>query len=318
MSAHAEAAVPPQPAAIPTGRARPPLHWRAAARAFVLPTLALLTVAGVIASIRYGPVPLSLSDVARALSGGGTDTASTIVWELRVPRVLIALLVGLNLSVAGVLMQALSRNPLADPRLTGVTAGAALAATIVLVGGILPAWGLPFAAFTGALVTAIVVQSLAWQPGAGISPLRMILAGVAVASMLDALTTLLMIHFNDRVQPVLLWLSGNLIGVGWKHLPLILPYSILGLVGAGLITRQLDILQLGDDSAANLGVRVGRLRLYALALSAPCGGIRGLRRGYDRLRRPDRPAYRPDDRRARARPALAGGSTRWSRAVDLG
>ncbi len=227
-----------------------------------------LVLVGLAVSIAIGAVSLSPTQVFTGLFDTSDRVSHQIVWNLRVPRVLVAGLVGMNLAVSGVLLQGVMRNPLAAPTIVGVTAGAGLAATAVMVlfSG-MPTF-LPLAAFGGAMGASVFVYLLSWQPGLGTSPVRMILAGVAITSMIGAFTTSLMVIFSDRVQPVILWLAGNLVGRSWNHLDLIWPYSVVGLVIALLLVRQLNVLQLGDQTAQGLGVRIERTRFLAMALAA--------------------------------------------------
>ena len=189
-----------------------------------------LALAGLVTSVAIGAVSLSPAQVVTGLFDTSDRVPHQIVWNLRVPRVLVAGLVGMNLALSGVLLQGVMRNPLAAPTIVGVTAGAGLAATAVMVlfSG-LPTF-LPLAAFGGAMGASVLVYLLSWQPGLGTSPVRMVLAGVAVTSMIGAFTTSLMVVFSDRVQPVILWLAGNLVGRSWDHLELVWPYSVGGLV----------------------------------------------------------------------------------------
>lgn len=225
-------------------------------------------VAGVLVAVALGPAPLAPHEVLAALTGKTNGASSRIVWELRLPRALVATLVGANLAAAGALLQGVMRNPLAAPDLIGVTAGAGLAATICML--LLPSLVgyVPWAAFGGAMAAALLVHALSWQPGLGASPLRMILAGVAVASTLGACTAFLMISFSDRLQSVVLWTAGSLNARGWRHAALLWPYSLAGLAGALCLARPLDLLQLGDDAARGLGVRIHAARLAAVAAAA--------------------------------------------------
>lgn len=223
-------------------------------------------------SLVIGSVALSWQEVWTSLTARSEDIASSIVWTLRLPRMFLAALVGAGLAVSGVLLQGVMRNPLAAPEIIGVTAGAALAATIVLLttNG-LPAY-LPLAAFTGALAAASIVMLIAWRRGEGTSPLRMVLAGVAVGLMLGAITNFLMVAFSDRVQSVILWLTGSLQDGSWNKLNLILPYIVGGILISVILVRQLDALQLGDETAASLGVNVGRCQLIAAATASVLAG----------------------------------------------
>ena len=227
-----------------------------------------ILIIGLVTSIATGAVFISPSDILSAIGGDADRVPRQIIWNLRVPRAIVGGLVGMNLAVAGVLLQGIMRNPLAAPTIVGVTAGAGLAATAVMVlMPDLPTF-IPLVAFCGAMAASVFVYLLSWQPGLGTSPIRMVLAGVAVTSMLGAFTTGLMTVFSDRVQPVILWMAGNLVGRSWNHLELVWLYSTVGLIGALLLVRQLNVMQLGDDAARGLGVRVERMRLIAIALAS--------------------------------------------------
>ena len=249
-------------------------------QAVVLTAALALAALGLLSSVALGAVSLGPGQVLAALFDRSAPIPRQIIWNLRVPRTLVGALVGMNLAVSGVLLQGIMRNPLASPTIIGVTAGAGLAATVVMlmVSG-LPTF-LPLAAFVGAMGAAVLVYLLSWQPGVGTSPVRMVLAGVAITSMLTAFTTFLMVTFSDRVQPVVLWMAGNLIGRSWDHLRMIWPYSVGGLAVAFLLVRQLNVLQLGDETAQGLGVRIELARLLAMAaasfLAASAVSVAGL------------------------------------------
>jgi len=239
---------------------------------FGVALVALSIVGGLVASLALGAVDISVAEVLAVLAGEGAETTRRIVLDARLPRALCAVLAGCNLAVSGVLLQSVTRNPLADPGLIGITAGAGMAATIVLA--VLPgaATLLPIAAFGGAMLSAVFVYAVSWQPGGGASPVRMILAGVAVNAILGALIGLLITAFADRIPAVMFWMTGSFNGRGWSHFTLILPYSIVGVTTALFQRRQLRVLQLGDDSAATMGVRVDRTRLIAFAAASLLAG----------------------------------------------
>ncbi len=232
----------------------------------------VIIVAGLLVSLASGAVPISIPEVSDILFGEGTHTGRQIVLQSRLPRAIAAVLVGCNLAVAGTLLQAVTRNPLADPGLIGVTAGAALAATIVLA--VLPGTAplLPAIAFIGALLAAIVVYIVSWRPGFGSSPMRMILAGVAVNAVLGAVIGLLMTAFADRIPSVMFWTSGSFNGRGWSHVQLIWPYTLAGLTLAFWLRPRLSVMELGDDAATTLGVPVERTRIVAFAAAALLAG----------------------------------------------
>jgi iron complex transport system permease protein len=235
--------------------------------------LVAILLAGLAASLAFGAVRIPLSEVLAALFGTATEqTSSRIVVDLRLPRAICALLAGANLAIAGALLQSVTRNPLADPGLVGVTAGASLAATIILAAIPSAALILPLVAFLGALGAAVLVYTVSWQPGSGASPIRMILAGVAINAILGAVIAFLITAFADRIPAVMFWTAGSFNGRSWSHLWLILPYSTLGLILAALLRPSLRVLELGDDAARGLGVRVERARLLAFSAAALLAG----------------------------------------------
>lgn len=234
--------------------------------------VAVSIAVGLLASLVLGAVDISLREVLAVISGDAAETTSRIVLDARLPRALCAVLAGCNLAVAGVLLQSVTRNPLADPGLIGITAGAGMAATIVLA--VLPgvAAMLPVAAFAGAMLSAIFVYGVSWRPGGGASPVRMILAGVAVNAILGAVIGLLITAFADRIPAVMFWTTGSFNGRGWSHLWLMLPYSVVGMAMAVMLHRSMRVLELGDDAAATMGVRVERTRLIAFAAASLLAG----------------------------------------------
>lgn len=232
---------------------------------------ALLLVLGVLLDTRIGIVDLSLAEVWRALTESELTQTRAIVWELRLPRALVAAMVGLNLAVAGAVMQALTRNPLASPSLTGVSAGAGLAVVASLV--FVPARPLeltPFIAFAGGLAGGAVVFSLATR--SVVTPIRLALAGIATASFLLAMTTGLLLLNGDTVGTVYFWLAGGVAGRGWQHVSIVLPWVLVGLTAAMLMTRQLNILLLGEDVAKSLGIATGRTRAVLMLVSIMLAG----------------------------------------------
>jgi iron complex transport system permease protein len=201
---------------------------------------------------------------------GGTSPLSAqeaaIIWQLRVPRVVLAGLVGAALAVAGAAFQGVFRNPLADPYLLGAAAGAGMAATVVVVAA--PAstgWvvdPLPLAAFAGALGGVGLSWLLGRSAGGGTAVL--LLAGIAVAAFLTAVQTFAQQLNTDTIQQVYTWMLGGLTTAGWHDVLLTLPYIGPAAVVLCLAARLLDVLAVGDDEAASLGVRPGRVRLVVL------------------------------------------------------
>jgi iron complex transport system permease protein len=190
---------------------------------------------------------------------------------LRLPRVLIAILVGACLATSGALLQGVTRNPLADPHILGLTAGGGLAAVFALrIWPDIPQHLVAPIAFGGAMTGAAMVYGMSWR--GGVSPLRLALAGVAVASFLTAGTTMVLVTSNLRTQAALSWLAGGLFGRGWNDLEVLLPYALVGLVGAVLLSGRMNILSLGDDAAQSLGLALERSRLAVIAVAALLAG----------------------------------------------
>ena len=232
----------------------------------------ILILIGLFISFAFGAVEISLSQIFDALTSTSEDVQKTIILDSRLPRALVAILVGCNLALSGVLLQTVTRNALADPGIIGVTAGAALAATIVLV--IIPKISiyLPIAAFVGALISAFFVYTVSWRPGVGSSPIRMILAGVAVNSILGAFIGLLMVAFSDRIPAMMFWTTGTFNGRGWDHFNMILPYTMIGLLLSIYLKPSLSVMELGDDVAVSMGVSVEKTRLMAFVAASLLAG----------------------------------------------
>jgi len=234
-------------------------------QATVLLVSAAALVAAAAASLTLGAVHVPLSDVIAALTGrADPGPLKEIVLQLRLPRTVSALVVGAALGVAGALLQGALANPLASPDVIGVTGGAAFGAILILLvfpGSIalLPVGALVFGTAAAALVFAI-------GGTAGIG--RLILAGIAIASMFGAATTSLMVAFADRVQSAVFWLAGGLTAQGWSDMEVTWPYFAVGFLLAAGLARPLDRLALGDDVAASLGARPRAIRLAAGAAAA--------------------------------------------------
>ncbi|MCM3714043.1 iron ABC transporter permease [Alkalihalobacillus oceani] len=236
-------------------------------------TLVIVTALCVIAvlySLMTGSVTIRVSEVWTALFSPADSLQRQIVWDLRLPRIVTGLLVGACLAIAGALLQGVMRNPLADPGIIGVSAGAGLMAVTMML--VLPHYLslLPFGAFLGALAATFLIYFIAWENG--VSPLRMILAGVAINSLLGALMSAVMILYSDNVQAVLPWLVGGLSGRGWSHVAIILPYALIGMALSIFAVKHANLLLLGDEVAKLLGSQVERSRLFLILLATFLAG----------------------------------------------
>ncbi|MCW5716085.1 MAG: iron ABC transporter permease [Bauldia sp.] len=234
---------------------------------------AALAIAGVLlvlaigTATAFGAVTLRPAQVLNGLFDGGDLFARQVVRDLRLPRVLVAALVGAGLAIAGAILQAVTRNPLGDPHIFGFSAGAGVAAIALLlfVPGY-PTGLVPLAAFVGSLAAAAIVFALAWR--GGISPVRFALAGVAVAALFTAISTTLIASSDLFTQAVLAFLAGGLYLVNWNDLWTVLPYTIVAGAIAIALADWLNILALGDDVARSVGLRVDRARLVLVGLAA--------------------------------------------------
>jgi len=211
---------------------------------------------------------------AAGLGSSSLDAArETILWSARLPRVLLAALVGGGLAVVGAVLQAVFRNPMADSGLLGVGSGAALGAVAAVNFG----WGgtflaLPLAAFAGALASVLLLYALAHAWG---RPSRhgLLLTGLAVSAMAGAATSVLLVATEEfRVRTVLFWLAGGLEGRGWVHAALGAAFILSGSAALLLLARPLDVLSLGSEEAAALGLPVHLTRLLAMTLAALVAG----------------------------------------------
>jgi iron complex transport system permease protein len=204
-----------------------------------------------------------------SIHSGLTDTDWSIVWQIRAPRVVLAALVGSTLSIAGASYQGVFRNPLVDPYLLGVAAGAGLGATIVITvnrSGTSTWWidPLPLAAFIGGLI-AVIATYLVGTTGKGErSSTSLVLSGVAVTSLATAAQTFLLQRNSDVVRQVYSWILGRLSSATWSDVRLVIPYVVLSTIALLLHRRLLDVLRVGDDEASALGVNVSRVRLVVV------------------------------------------------------
>ena len=197
-------------------------------------------------------------------------STSVILFELRIPRVLLGMLVGSALAAAGALFQALFRNPMADPAIIGVSSGAALGSIVaILLGGgvLLGGMAVPVAGFAGALAVAVVVYRLG-RIGSAVQVGTLLLAGIAVAAVLSAVISLIMSFSGEQVRSIYFWLLGGLAGRGWDALIAAGPLVAIGLVLTMFGVRDLNAMALGEERAAQLGVEVERFKRRTLATGA--------------------------------------------------
>ncbi|MGH2674026.1 MAG: FecCD family ABC transporter permease [Actinomycetota bacterium] len=245
----------------------------------VMATLVVLLAVAFLLAVGLGTVWIPPGTTLRlvawklGLAGQPPDVpASTavILFELRIPRALLAVVVGSALAAAGAVFQALFRNPMADPAIIGVSSGAALGAiaAILLGGGVLAGGlGIPAAAFLGALTVAFLVYRLA-RIGPAVQVATLLLAGIAVAAVISAVISLVMSLAGEQIRSIYFWLLGGLAGRGWDALATAAPFVGVGAVLALLAVRDLNLMTLGEERAAQLGVEIERFKRLALATGA--------------------------------------------------
>jgi cobalamin transport system permease protein len=248
--------------------------WACSAVAFLVVSL----VIGVLA----GPIHLGVGEVLESagarlhIPGFSTPLSPTdeaILWQIRVPRVVLAALVGAMLAVAGATYQGVFRNPLADPYLLGVAAGAGLGATIAIAylpQGLRGQRMLPVAAFVGGAVAVMLTYAVGRSARRERDAATLILAGVTVTAFFTAWQTFVQQQNSETLQEVYSWILGNIPSTGWPDVILVLPYIAVAVVVILALRRVVDVLTLGDDEAASLGVDVRRVRL-ALVVAATLG-----------------------------------------------
>ena len=233
----------------------------------------LVLLAAVLLAVAVGPVGISLHDAVGTVLARvplvGLHTAASpvdqaIIWQLRLPRVVLAVLVGAMLAGGGTAYQGVLRNPLADPYLLGVAAGAGLGATLAIVAGAAGSFALPVAAFAGAVLAVAVTYLVATAGGGRSSDYAILLAGVAVAAMFTALQTYLQQQHTAQLRQIYNWILGSFAVATWSDVLLILPYVVVS--GAVLLThrRILDVLRVGSEEAGTLGLHPERTRLIII------------------------------------------------------
>ena len=242
------------------------LRDRTSCRIIMLSILALFMIVGFFFSLSYGSLKISYGEIIQAIIEPVNNINRQIIWNIRLPRTVTGALVGICLSIAGAILQGVMRNPLAGPNLIGVTSGGGLAAIVILI--VLPEYIhlLVPAAFIGALCTTVIIYMLAWKHG--VQPMRLILAGIAVSSLLGAVMSSLMLFFPDRVAGTIDFMIGGLSARSWRHFNIIWPYAVIGSVAASGMSKRLNIMSLGDEMAGSLGVNVEISRMALIAISA--------------------------------------------------
>ena len=244
--------------------------WILAARVGLI--LVMLVV-----SMNTGLIRISPGGILRILFGGGTAREHMVLFDFRLPRIVISLLVGAGLAVSGCILQSLSHNGLADPGILGVNAGASLVVVLFIAfypsTTAAPLFFLPVLAFAGAALTAFLIYRLSYHREEGLLPTRLLLVGIAVAAGISAVLIVLTLRLSPQNYDfVAKWLVGSVWGTNWSFVLALLPWIVLLLPCAYFQARTLNVLQMGDSLAVGLGVALERKRLLLLAVAVGLAG----------------------------------------------
>lgn len=234
---------------------------------------AVFAIVVIIGSLLSGTVKITLPDIFRLMGGNlQNGLARQIIKNIRLPRIITGFFVGMNLAVAGVLLQSILRNPIASPNIIGVNAGAGLMAVLIMT--VFPGQVafIPLAAFCGALGASLLIYFLATHSSMSSSTVHIVLAGVAVSSLLKAVSSGLMTLNSDVLDVTYSWLLGSLSGRSWQAVRTIIPYSFLAMSAAIFISPKLNLFALGDEVAGSVGLKVGLYRTLVIIISSVLAG----------------------------------------------
>lgn len=247
--------------------------------------LIIILVAASLWAIGSGALSISPGQVISILAGKmGIDTGiayteqqANVLWIIRLPRVIMALLIGATLSVCGAALQGLFRNPLADPGLLGISSGASAAAVLTIIlgsslagsmAGIMGQYSLNIATFTGALLATVIVYRIS-QQGRKTNVGIMLLGGIAMNAMFSAFTGFMILYANDQqLRSITFWTMGSLGGANWTNIAALLPFTLSCIIGMPLLAKSLNAFSLGESDAASLGIRTERLKTIVMILCA--------------------------------------------------
>lgn len=224
-------------------------------------------------STGLGDMKISPLNVIKVFFGSGTEMERLVIQSFRLPRILIALIVGMSLAVAGGILQGIIRNPLASPDILGITGGAGVAVVSFLAFfsdknnalTVSIQW-MPLAAFIGAAIVAILVYFLSWKNG--VTPIRLVLIGIGISALMQALTTIMMISGPIyRASQANMWITGTVYGSNWTNVITLAPWAVIFLLLSFAMARNINIQELGDEIATGIGGSVGKQRFLLLMIS---------------------------------------------------
>lgn len=236
----------------------------------VIAVLLALSVLSVVFCVGIGTIEFSPREVLRAIFVDDGSPSRLIIWNLRFPRILTGGLVGICLALSGCVLQGVMRNNLASPSTIGVTGGASFVGYLTLVAFPAYSYLLPIGSIVGAFVTTMLIYALAYQKG--VSPVRMILSGMAVSALFGAFNDIIKTLFAESLGNASGFLVGGLNGCGWKSFQMILPYALAGLLVCLFLPSKMNILMLGDETANALGLRTELFRFLLIAVSSLLSG----------------------------------------------
>ncbi|MGE7998574.1 FecCD family ABC transporter permease [Lysinibacillus sp. NPDC093190] len=243
----------------------------------ILGTLALLIVITFVISMNTGVIKLTPMEVIRTLFGQGDTQQQLILFEFRLPRLVIAVLVGMGLAISGAILQGISKNALADPGILGINAGAGLAVMLYISffpsTEAAPVYLLPVLAFVGSGLAAALIYTLSYRRHEGITPMRLILTGIAIAAGISSAMIVLTLRLTpENYQFVATWLAGSIWGSNWRFVLSLLPWLLILLPFVYTKSRVLNVLNLGEITAVGLGASIERERRWLLAASVGLAG----------------------------------------------
>ncbi|MCU6707907.1 iron ABC transporter permease [Paenibacillus sp. J5C_2022] len=250
----------------------------------VMSIMSALIIIVFIISMNTGHIRLTPLEVLKTLFGFGTDKQVLILWQFRLPRIVISVLIGAGLAVSGCIMQGISRNALADPGILGINAGAGLMLMLFIsfypTTAAAPVFLMPVLAFIGAGLTAVLIYALAYKRHQGLSPNRLLLTGIAVAAGISAAMIVMTLRLDpDKYQFVATWLAGSIWGTNWEFVFSLLPWICVLLPYVMLKAQTMNVLNLGESTATGLGANVSHEQVKLLgagvALAASCVAVSG-------------------------------------------
>ena len=243
----------------------------------ILGALALLIVITLVISMNTGVIKLTPMEVIRTLFGQGDSQQQLILFEFRLPRIVIAVLVGMGLAISGAILQGISKNALADPGILGINAGAGLAVMLYISffpsTEAAPVYLLPLLAFVGSGMAAALIYTLSYLRHEGITPMRLILTGIAIAAGISSAMIVLTLRLTpENYQFVATWLAGSIWGSNWRFVLSLLPWLLILLPFVYTKSRVLNVLNLGEITAVGLGASIERERRWLLVASVGLAG----------------------------------------------